>query len=98
MYNTCPFDAVAMIIAMAYIDIPSYNIFINSNKNEILLFCKSLALHGSNKQTYIDRFKILKNSFEESNNVSNIKLLDKRCNALFIVTKLLTNASLAIDT
>jgi hypothetical protein len=97
VYNTCPFDAVAMIIAMAYLDIPSYNIFINSNKNEMLLFCKSLALHGSNKKTYIDRFKILRPHFEESNNLSNIKVLDTRCNALYIVTKLLTNAPSAIE-
>lgn len=47
-----------MIIAMAYTDIPSYKIFINSNENEKLLFCKSLALNGSNKQKHIDHFKI----------------------------------------
>jgi len=47
IYNTCPFDSVAVIIAMAYTDIGSYKIFIDSNK--------SLALNGPNRQIYIDR-------------------------------------------
>lgn len=41
IYNTCPFDSVAVIIAMAYTDIRSYKMFIDSNENKMLLFCKS---------------------------------------------------------
>jgi len=97
IYNTCPFDAVAVIIAMAYTDISTYRIFIDSNENKMLLFCKYLALHGSNPQTYIDRLKIVRPYFKEMDNLTNIKIIDTRCNVIFVVEKLLASAPSAIE-
>lgn len=97
IYNTCPFDSVAVIIAMAYTDIHSYKMFIDSNENKMLLFCKSLALNGPNRQIYIDRLEILKPCFQETENMTNIKVINTECNVSFIVTKLLQNAPSAIE-
>lgn len=38
IHNTCPFDAVAAVITMAYIDYPQYRDFVDCNKNIFLKF------------------------------------------------------------
>jgi len=43
VHNTCPFDSISVLIAMAYIDMPSYKNFININSNIFLKFCQKLA-------------------------------------------------------
>jgi len=95
--NTCPMDAVVAIIAMAYIDFQSYRHFIDSSENQMLNFCKKIALYGSTTNTYKERLIILKNIFDESKSISNLKIIDARCNVSFIVTKLLKDVPSAIE-
>lgn len=38
IHNTCPFDSVAAVITMAYIDYPQYRDFVDCNKNIFLKF------------------------------------------------------------
>lgn len=95
--NTCPMDAVVAIIAMAYIDFQSYRNFIDSSENHMLNFSKNIALYGSTTNTYKERLIILKNIFNESKSISNLKIIDERCNESFIVTKLLKDVPSAIE-
>jgi len=53
--NTCPFDAVSVLIAMAYTDIISYKQFIDIIKNDFLIFCKNLAQEGPTLNLYKNR-------------------------------------------
>lgn len=89
IYNTCPFDSVSGIIAMAYTDVLCYKEFIDLNKSNMLLFCKALGLHGPNNQIYTDGFEILRLFIRESNILFNTKIIDTRCNITYIITKLL---------
>jgi len=97
IHNTCPFDAVAAVITMAYIDYPQYRDFVDCNKNIFLKFCKQLAVNGTSKQIYKERLQILKGIFKEVDGVTEIKLIDARCNVLYLVTKLFVNAPSAIE-
>lgn len=94
--NTCPFDSIAFIITMAYIDHPQYRVFIDSSDNIFLNFCKDLAVNGTSRISYMSRLEILKNMFDEQEGVMNVKIVDARCNVLFIVTALLKTAPSAI--
>lgn len=40
IFNTCPFDSIAVIISMAYIANTRYKGFIESKENDLLQFCK----------------------------------------------------------
>jgi len=82
---------------MAYIDYPQYRDFVDSNKNIFLKFCKNLSINGTSKQIYIERLQILKDIFKEVDGVTEIKLIDARCNVLHLVTKLFVNAPSAIE-
>lgn len=95
--NTCPFDALAVIIVMAYTDLITYGTFIDSSENNMLQFCKSLAIYGPTKKTYTDRLQLLKPFFKISEDISGIKVIDSRCNVSFIATKLFVNAPSAIE-
>jgi len=95
--NTCPFDALAVIITMAYTDFKTYTAFVDSSENNMLRFCKSLALYGPTKKTYTDRLELLKPIFKSSDDISRIKVIDAQCNVAFIATKLLVNAPSAIE-
>lgn len=97
IHNTCPFDAVAAVITMAYIDYPQYRDYVDSKNNIFFKFCKQLAINGTSKQTYIERLQILKNIFKEVDGVTEIKLIDARCNVLYLVTKLFVNAPSAVE-
>lgn len=95
--NTCPMDAVVAIIAMAYTDFESYRNFVDSSENQMLNFCKKIALYGSTTNTYKERLIILKNIFNETKSIANLKIIDARCNVSFIVTKLLKDVPSAIE-
>lgn len=97
VHNTCPFDAVAAVITMAYIDYPQYKHFVDSSENQFLKFCKNLAINGTSQHIYKERLQILKQIFKEDDGVTEIKLIDARCNVLFLVTKLFINAPSAIE-
>ncbi|KAL4104409.1 hypothetical protein QTP88_019710 [Uroleucon formosanum] len=97
LHNTCPFDSIAVIITMAYIDNNQYKQFINTEKNELLQLCKDLAIHGSSKIMYLKRLHILKNFFDESDGITNVKLIDARCKITYIISKLLKDVPSAIE-
>jgi hypothetical protein len=80
---------------MVYVDFSSYQNFVDSSENHTLNFSKKIALYGSTISTYKERLVILKNIFEESKSISNLKIIDACCNVLFIVTKLLKDVSSA---
>lgn len=44
VHNTCPFDSLAVIISMAYLDFTQYRNFVNSSSNVFLKFCKDLVV------------------------------------------------------
>jgi hypothetical protein len=54
--NTCPFDAVSVLIVMAF---QSYMQFIDTINNDFLLFCKNLTLSGPNLHIYKNRVVLL---------------------------------------
>lgn len=96
--NTCPFDSIVSIVSMAYIDHLQYRTFIdnNCNENSFLNFCKNLVIQGTNKSSYISRLEILKNIFSEQNTITDIKIIDAKCNVLFMIIKLLQTTPSAI--
>lgn len=95
--NTCPFDSIAFILSMAYIDHHQYKSFIDASDNTFLQFCKNLAVNGTSKTSYMTRLDILKDIFDEQESINNIKVIDATCNVLFIITKLLKTAPSAIE-
>lgn len=95
--NTCPFDSIAAIITMAYIDNIKYKNFIDSKKNDLLQFCKDLAINGCSKTMYLKRIHILKNIFNESHGITHVKIIDARCNITHIILKLLNDVPSAIE-
>lgn len=96
--NTCPFDAVAVLIATGYTDIPKYKIFIDNNKNDFLQFCLNLAIYGATRYTYKSRVALLKTIFDFNIGVTEIKIIDSRCNVNFIITRFLKYTPSAIET
>jgi len=97
LYNTCPFDSIVVIITMAYIDNDQYKQFIDTEKNDFLQFCKDLIVHGSSKIMYLKRLHILKNIFDESDGITNVKVIDARCNITYIIARLLKDVPSAIE-
>jgi len=63
--NTCPFDSVAFIITIAFIDSNSYKIFVEEQTNELLRFCRNLASGVPRLEIYKERINILKELFTE---------------------------------
>jgi len=97
VHNTCAFDSVAVMISMAYLDHCQYQQFIDSVNNDFLMFCKILAMKGTSKSTYIERLFLLKNIFPEIDGITDVKLIDARCNVLHLITKLMNNAPSATE-
>lgn len=95
--NTCAFDALAVVIAVAYVDNQTYRTFIDLNKNEMLGFCKNLAIHNPTKQTYIKRLELLVKIFKEEKSISRVHLIDARCNVTLLITKLLHDTPSAME-
>jgi hypothetical protein len=90
--NTCPFDSVAVVIAMAYLDNPLYKEFIDNNNNQFLEFCKKLVTTNTSAIIQKERLKILKSIFKENTGITGVTVIDSTCNVLFIVTSLLKDA------
>jgi len=96
--NTCPFDAVAVLITIAYTDHPKYQQFIEENiNNDFLNFCKNLAKTGPTQSIYKTRVSLLQNIFKVDTGVTDINLINATCNVNFIVTSYLKNAPSAIE-
>jgi hypothetical protein len=97
VYNTCAFDSVAVIISMAYIDILNYKHFIDGSNNEFLNFSMQLALENSSRKIYDTRVLLLQQIFHKEPSVTNVKLINSRCNVSFIIINLLKTAPSAIE-
>lgn len=71
---------------MAYTDVPSYKQFIDTNLNVFFKCCKNLVTKTSNMNTYKERLALLQSVFSEDIDVTDVKLINARCNVSFIVT------------
>lgn len=56
--NTCAFDSVCIILAMAYTDSKYYQEYMKKSSNELLLFCEELAKNGPSSIIYKKRLFI----------------------------------------
>lgn len=81
---------------MAYIDHPQYKSYIDTSNNCLLRLCKHLALNGSSVMTYKQRLQIHQTIFKEVDSIADVKIIDGRCNVLFIITQLLRTEPSAI--
>lgn len=97
VHNTCPFYSVVVMLPMAYIDIPSYKYFVDDNDNEFLTFSKQLANLGSCQSLYNTRVSIIRKIFREDEGITNLKIIDARCNVSFIIINLLKTAPSSIE-
>uniref|UniRef100_A0A2S2NQ22 NOF-FB transposable element protein n=1 Tax=Schizaphis graminum TaxID=13262 RepID=A0A2S2NQ22_SCHGA len=92
--NTCAFDSVCILIAMAYTDSKDYQKFINKSDNALLTFCKDLAIIGPSPIIYKKRLEILKTIFQEDLGITDVVVINAECNVLHIITTLMkTNPS-----
>ncbi|CAI6370123.1 unnamed protein product [Macrosiphum euphorbiae] len=85
------------MLSMAYIDIPSYKCFVDGNDNELLKFSKQLANNSSFRSLYNTRVSIIRKIFNEDEGITNLKVIDARCNVMFIITNLLKTAPSSIE-
>lgn len=95
--NTCPFDSITVLISTAYNENEKYKIYLNNSQNNLLQFCKSLALEPVSKDTYKRRLSLLQTIFPEDTGVTDVKLIDARCNVNFMATSFLKNAPSAVE-
>lgn len=56
--NTCAFDSVCIILAMAYTDSKYYQEYMKKSSNKLLLFCEELAKNGPSSIIYKKRLFI----------------------------------------
>lgn len=92
--NTCAFDSVCILIAMAYTDSKDYQKFINKSDNALLTFSKDLAINGPSPIIYKKRLGILKTIFQEDLGITDVVVINAECNVLHIITTLMkTNPS-----
>lgn len=96
--NTCPFDAVSVLIAMAYTDIVLYKQFIDTKKNDFLIFCKNLAQEGPTLNIYKNRVVLLRTIFQIDASIKDTNLIDARYNVTLMITGFLRNAPSSIQT
>lgn len=82
--NTYLFVAVAALIENAYKDISNYKKYINDNKNnDFLQLGRNLAVHGPTHNIHKKIF--IRNIFDADIEVTEINLIDTKCNSNFIV-------------
>jgi len=93
--NTCSFDSISIVIAMAYLDNPFYKNVIDNSKNQFLEFCKKLVTTNTSAIIQKERLKILKTIFKEDTGITGVNIIDCTCNVLFIMTSLLQDAASA---
>jgi len=96
--NTCPFNALSVIIATAYTDILSYQHFVDKSNNCFLNFCKTLAIKGTSRSIYKQRVIMLTKIFDVDSGVTDIHLINARCNVNYIITKYLIDEPSAHET
>lgn len=97
VYNTCAFDSVVVMLSMAYIDIPSYKCYVDGNDNKLLMFSKQLAIKSSCRSLYNTRVSIIRKIFHEDEGITNLKVIDARCNVSFIIINFMKNAPSSIE-
>jgi len=97
VHNTCPFDSISVLIAMAYIDIPAYKSFVDINSNIYLQFCQKLATKPCSTNIYKERLTLLQNVFPEDTGITDVKLIDARCNVTFMITSFLKSVPSAVE-
>ncbi|KAF0716405.1 Uncharacterized protein FWK35_00030084, partial [Aphis craccivora] len=83
--NTCAFDSVCIILAMAYTDSKHYREYMKKSSNELLLFCEELAKHGPSSIIYKKRLSILKTILNNDSGLNDIILINAECNVLYII-------------
>jgi len=86
VHNTCPFDSISVLIAMAYIDVPSYKSFIDIKSNIFLKFYQKLATKPCSPNIYKERLTLLQDVFTEDTGITDVKLIDARCNVNYMIT------------
>jgi len=89
LQNTCPFDSLTVLIAIAYNDNEKYQNYLNNSTNDLLKFCIKLATEPVSKNTYKSRLSLLRKIFQEDTGITDISLIDARCNVNFIATSFL---------
>lgn len=89
LQNTCPFDSITVLIAIAYNDNEKYKNYLDNSTNDLLKFCTKLATEPVSKNTYISRLSLLRKIFQEDTGITDISLIDARCNVNFIATSFL---------
>lgn len=87
--NTCAFDSVTTLITMAITDSKYYKELIDKSTNNFITFCNDLAKNGTSAIIYKKRLEMLKNIFMEEEGVTNVTLINAKCNVMYIVTSLL---------
>lgn len=78
-----------MLIAIAYNENEKYKNYMNNSNNDLLKFCIKLATEPVSKNTYISRLSLLRKIFQEDTGITDISLIDARCNVNFIATSFL---------
>jgi len=96
--NTCPFDALSVLVATAYTDVLSYQHFVDKSNNCFLQFCKILSLKGPSRSIYKQRVLLLKKIFEVDSGVTDIHLINARCNVNYMASKYLIDEPSAYET
>jgi len=96
--NTCPFDALSVLIATAYIDVLSYQNVVDKSNNCFLDFCKTLALNGTSRSIYKQRVIMLTKIFDVDSGVTDIHLINARCNVNYIISKYMIDEPSAHET
>lgn len=91
--NTCAFDSIVQILAVAYCDSNEYATFVMKKKNESTLWHLIFALlrDGVTLQTYKKRAKILKQLYPGEPMINGITLLSVKQAADSMLIKLLQN-------
>lgn len=76
---------------------PSYKNVIDINLNIFLKFCQKLATKPCSTNIYKERLTLLQNVFLEDTGVTDVKLIDARCNVSYIITSFLKSAPSAVE-
>jgi len=85
--NTCPFDALSVLVVTAYTDVLSYQNFADKSNNCFLNFCKTLAVKGTSRSIYKQRVLMLRKIFDVDPGVTDILLINARCNVNYMISK-----------
>lgn len=64
---------------MAYLDNPSYTIFIVNSKNQFLEFFRTLVTTNTSPVIHKERLNILKTIFKEDTGLTGVNIIDCTC-------------------